>query len=122
MTFTYDLATDIGLIRLELDDVEAGAGVRPTGANFTDEELQVWLTREGSVFGAAAAACEALARAWSRIASQSVGGRSEQAGAVAEEWRKRAGELRQRSGGGPAVFAIGTTRDDAYTDLAEYEA
>lgn len=102
MAFSYDATTDIGQIRLELGDTTPGAGVRPDGSNFSNEELQVWLTREGSVMCAVAAACEALARQWSSVADLTVGPRSESAGAIAEKWETRAGKLRDAYGYGDA--------------------
>lgn len=45
MTFTYDLTTDIGRVRLRVGDrtlVETGTGIR------SDEEIQLWLDDEGS--------------------------------------------------------------------------
>lgn len=43
MTFTYAIATDLGKLRLAIGDETTGQGVKPSGANFTDEELQVFL-------------------------------------------------------------------------------
>lgn len=115
MTFTYDTATDIGKIRLELGDEISGNGVKPTGANLTDEELQVWLTREGSVMRATAAACEMLSRAWSRMASTSVGSRSEQLQSVAAQYAARAQTLRAQHGGGTSgVSFVSFNRTDGY--------
>lgn len=51
MTFTYsatDLSTDLAKLRLALGDTTSGAGVRPDGGNFSDEELQVFLDGLGS--------------------------------------------------------------------------
>jgi hypothetical protein len=53
MTITYNLSTDIGKIRLIIQDT--------AGAKFSDEELQVFLDSEGSVNLAAAAALESWA-------------------------------------------------------------
>ena len=58
MTATYDLATDIGKIRLIISDKDI------TDCHFTDEELQVFLTTEGSVNLASAAALESWAAAY----------------------------------------------------------
>jgi hypothetical protein len=58
MTATYDLTTDIGKIRLLIGDKDVTPA---TDAHFSDEELQVFLTDEGSVNLAAAAALEAWA-------------------------------------------------------------
>lgn len=116
MSFTYDLTTSIGAMRLELGDTSDGRGVRPDGANLQDEELQVWLTREGSVMRAVAAACEALSRQWSNIADTSSGPLSESAGAVAGKWAERGAALRSTYGFGDSestggVFAGGFIRE-----------
>ncbi len=64
-TWTYDLSTDIGQVRLLIGDTD----IDPTSAAvFTDEELQFFLTREGSVNSAAAAALEATAASKARLA------------------------------------------------------
>ncbi len=119
-SFTYDLGTDIGQVRLDLDDVTQGAGVRPDGSNFSDEELRVFLDREGSVMRAVAGACEALARGWSRMASLSVGSRSEQLGNVAKEWSDRAQQLRGQYGGASGLaFSASVDREDGYSEHAD---
>lgn len=105
MSFTYDLtlAPDISQIRLELGDTSPmdGDGVQPNGKPFEDEELAYFLSKEGgSVMRATAAACEALSRAWSKMASINVGGRSEQFGVIAKEWATRAATLRDQYGSG----------------------
>jgi len=114
--FTTLLTTDIGKVRLELGDRVEGAGVKPDGANLTDEEIQVWIDREGSVMTAAAAACEVLARMWSTVANLSLGPRSESLGDVAKAWQARGKELREQYGGAGAGmgFAIAASRNDGY--------
>jgi hypothetical protein len=119
VSYTYDLDTDVGLVRLELDDTTQGAGVKPDGSNFSDEELQVLLDREESVMRAAAAACEILARAWSRMASLSLGSRSEQVGQVAEQWKQRGQELRGQYGGASGAFSVELDREDGYSEEAD---
>lgn len=115
--FTTDVDTEIGEVRMELGDDTQGDGVRPDGANLTDAQVQKLLDREGSVMLAVAAACELLARQWTRVATISVGPRSEQLGAVAAQWQARADKLRAQYGGaGAAGFSIGTRRTDAYSD------
>ena len=59
MTFTYVLTTDIGKVRLITGDKDV---LEPV---FTDEEIQVFLTAEGSVNLAAAAVLEAWATLYS---------------------------------------------------------
>ena len=118
--FTNDTDSDIGQVRLELGDDVDGDGVRPNGSNFTDAQLQVWLDREGSVMCAAAAACEALARQWARVANIAVGQRKEDLGAVSDQWAKQAERLREQyGGGGSGGFSIGMVRADGYAEEAE---
>ena len=55
MTTTYNTATDIGKVRLNIQDTDTD------DAYFTNEEIQVFLTAGGSVLEASARALEALA-------------------------------------------------------------
>lgn len=119
MTFSYSLANDIGMVRFELGDTTSGSGVRADGSNLSDEEIQLLLTREGSVFGAAAGACEMLARDWAKVSNISIGSRSEGLSKVSAEWSARAVELRNSIGGNFAVFAIGAKREDGFSDYAD---
>lgn len=43
MSFTYELDAPVGWIRLMLGDNIEGEGVRPTGDNYTDEEITLFL-------------------------------------------------------------------------------
>ena len=108
MSFTYSLTTDTGKVRLEIGDVTSGAGIRPDGSDLQDEEIAVWLTREGNVMRTVAAACEALSRQWSVIADTQSGPLSESAGAVAGKWAERAKALRNVYGFGDSESAGGT--------------
>ncbi len=118
MSFTYSLTTDTGKVRLEIGDVTSGAGIRPDGSNLQDEEIAVWLTREGSMMRAAAAACEALSRQWATVANTASGPLREDADSVAGKWAARAKELRGAYGHGDAnstggVFVGGFTRESS---------
>jgi len=45
---TYDLSTDIGKVRFAIGDTDItteGAGVKPNGQNFTDPEIQAFITQ-----------------------------------------------------------------------------
>ena len=64
-TYTYDLATEIGQVRLVVGDTDI---VPTTDAIFSDEEIQYFLTAEGSVLAASAAALEATASSQARLA------------------------------------------------------
>ena len=67
MSFTYDLSTDIGKIRLELGDTDdtTGEGVKPNGDNFSDEELQTFIESAGTWARAAVKALRTLAGMYS---------------------------------------------------------
>ncbi|HQW34703.1 MAG TPA: hypothetical protein PL074_00280 [Thermoflexales bacterium] len=108
MAFTYDLSTDIGKVRLELGDA-AQPGVKPDGGNLTDEELTLWLEREGLVMRAVAAACEALSRMWASVATISVGPRKEDLGSVSKTWWDRGVSLRSQFGNTPSGDAESAT-------------
>ncbi len=114
MAFTYDTTTDLGKLRFEIGDTTSGTGVKPDGTNLTDAELTLLLTREGTVGLATCAVCEILARHWSRMASVTVGARSETMADVAKAWAERAKELRVQYGGSATGFITDLLRDDAY--------
>lgn len=47
MSFTYSstsLTTNLAKVRLAIGDTTSGAGPRPDGSNFTDEEINVFIT------------------------------------------------------------------------------
>lgn len=121
MSFTYDLNTPVGKIRLEIGDTEQGAGngVKPPNlANFHDEELDHFYQQEGShVLAASARACEVLARMWARsqssvrIRDYAIDSREK-----AKEFRELAKDLRQRSGTQFASGSAPTTKVDGYSD------
>jgi hypothetical protein len=116
MAWTYNVATDIGKVRLELGDDVNAAGVRPDGSNFSDEEIQVYLSREGSVMGAVAGLCEALATQYAWVTTIAVGPRRENLSDVAAMYRTRARDLREIYGGAYGAYAVGVIRTDGYSD------
>lgn len=121
MSFTYDLATDIGRIRLRLNDTTEGAGVKPDGTNLSDEEIQSLLDDEdGNVMRGLAACCEVLAMAWSALADTTVGQRQESLSQVAKAFTARAQALRDQHGytAAAAGFGIVLGRDDGYRNYA----
>ncbi len=70
-TYTYDITTEIGQVRLLISDTD----VDPTSdAAFSDEEIQFFLTLGGSVLMAAAKGCESrAAKAAGGLASEKIG-------------------------------------------------
>ncbi len=121
MSFTYDLATDIGKVRFEIGDTSAASGVKPDGSAITDEELQVLLTREGSPGRATAAACEALARMYARFVDIAVGPRRESLSQASKAYLEQAQELRRQFGGGSKrATAGGLIKQDGFNAGLDY--
>lgn len=115
MSFTYDLATDIGKVRLYLGDITSGAGPRPDGTNFSDEEITLLLEQEGdSVMRTVAACCEILANAWASVASDIAVGSRRESNQQATLFANRAEKLRAQHGGAVTVFVSGFKRNDGY--------
>ena len=70
-TTNYDLSTDIGKLRMVINDVsllDTNAGVRPDGTFYADEELQVFIDLAGSWKRAVSLVLRALATAYARLA------------------------------------------------------
>lgn len=50
MSFTFDTSTNVGKVRREIGDREnasltPGAGIRPNGENYTDEDIEYYLAQ-----------------------------------------------------------------------------
>jgi len=88
MSFTYDLDTDIGKVRLIIQDHNS------LDYHFEDAELQVFLTAEGSVNLAAAAAFEAWAAAYSLNADSERIGDYNYAQSISKKMLENAARLR----------------------------
>lgn len=100
MAHTYDLATDIGKVRLLIGDNDI---VPVTDAHFTDEELQTFLMLAGSVNLAAAMALESWAATLSEAEdSERIGDYSYSQKSVQNKL-DLAKRLRDNEGGTPAV-------------------
>jgi hypothetical protein len=135
VAFTYDLTSidplelEISQLRLELGDTVEGKGVRATGGNITDAELTYLMDQygvlgdDGRVLKGIAAACAMLARDWSRVASTTVGSRSSQYGAIAQQWADRAREAAAAAGlpAGGFAFSVAPHRADGYAANAELD-
>jgi len=87
MTTTYDLATDVGKVRLIISD-KAAPWV------FTDEEITIFLTAEGSVNLGAAAALEAWAASYATNADNERIGDYSYAQSITDKMLKLAAKLR----------------------------
>lgn len=96
MAFTYSLSTDLGKVRLAIGDTVSGSGPRPSGANYSDAEINVFLTpviAAGCTYGRAVAQMfRLLAGEWAGQANTRIGEYSAEYAAVAENYRKAANE------------------------------
>jgi len=113
MAFTYNLSTDIGRVRLAIGDTVKGSGPRADGSNFSDEELNVYLTpviAAGYSYGRAVSqVLRLLANEWTGKASVSIGDYSVQYAAVADNYRKAAAQWDAMIDASGAVVSGGFT-------------
>lgn len=127
--FTYDLSStdpltvEIAKARFALGDTTEDRGPRANGTNISDEELTMVLDGQGTLGSAnrpmmaVAALCDMLARDWSKVPSITAISRSQQYGAIAAEWAKRAAELRLQYGFvGGFAFSVAPNRIDGYSE------
>lgn len=121
MTFTYagTLTTDLDKVRFYIGDITSGTGIRPSGANFTDEEIGGLVTLEGSWQKAVAAIYETLAAEYARYVNLTLGPRREELSAaatryesLAKTWRKEYGTTSSgRAGSRPVTRVDGYSQD-----------
>lgn len=119
MTFTYvgTLVTNLDEIRFKIQDTVSGSGPKPSGGNFTDEEIAGLLTTEGNVERTIAALYEALASIWGHYVDSSIGPRNERLSQVADRYQKMATQWRKDYGFGGTTLVTGfVTRVDGYSD------
>lgn len=119
MTFTYagTLSTDLDKIRFKIGDTTSGSGPKPSGGNYTDEEIAGLLTLEGSVNRTIAALYENLAAIWAHYVDTQIGPRDEKLSQVANRYWNLAKEWRDEYGTSTSTLSTGfVTRQDAYSD------
>ena len=122
MTWTYGgnpAASVIDAIRLEIGDTIEDEQL------LQDEELEYFYEEEGSVLGAAARACEAIAAKFAREADLKVGDLSLSASQKAEHYREKAKVLRERAkkkGSTLGKLTTSTIKTDKYflRDMFKY--
>ena len=94
MAFTYDVSSSLGQLRLAIGDTVSGAGPRPNGANYSDAELNVFLSpivAAGYGYGRAVpSVLRMLATEWANQANISIGEYSAQYGQIAANYRTAA--------------------------------
>jgi len=125
MAFTYNLSTDIGRVRLAIGDTVKGSGPRADGSNFSDEELNVYLTpviAAGYSYGRAVSqVLRLLANEWTGKASVSIGDYSVQYAAVADNYRKAAAEWERMTDATGAVVSGGISTGRMILSNSVYE-
>ena len=125
MAFTYSLSTDLGKVRLAIGDTVSGSGPRPSGANYSDAEINVFLRpviAAGYTYGRAVAQLfRLLAGEWAGKASVSIGDYSVQYAAVADNYRKAANEWERMTDASGAVVAGGISTGSMILSNSVYE-
>ena len=115
MTFTYTVGTNLGNVRMALGDTVSGTGVLPSGANFTDEEINEIVDVEGTWQKAVAHLCEILANRWATSVNFSADGVSVSRSDVARTWREMAAVWRANYGGTHRAGSASVTRSDGFS-------
>jgi hypothetical protein len=98
-TYTYDMATDVGLVRMMIGDTDFAEdqGRKPDGANFSDEEIQALIARAGGNWQRGLIlTLEVLANLWGLRADISAGTYRETCLATARSIETRIEHLQQR--------------------------
>ena len=118
MAITYDatLATDLSKLRRAIGDVTDGSGPLPTGVNFTDAELESFMSEEGSWQKAVAYACETLANAWATAVTFSADAVSVNRSDVVKAWRDQGTAWRQKYGQAWRAGSAAVTRADGFSN------
>jgi hypothetical protein len=120
--FTYlaSSQTNRDKVRRYINDTVEGSGPLPGDKNFTDDELTMILTAEGTQPGqwqrAAASCLEQLAAAWIRYPSFQGDGISISRSHIARNYQMQAEQLRKRYGYAPGstIQAQSVVRVDGY--------
>ena len=114
---TGDDATGRDHVRFRIRDTAEGCGPLPDDENFSDDELDMTITAEGSWQRAIAACYEALEAAWAPHVSWTADGMSISQSNVALEYRKLAEKWRRMFGGAPGgtMHSRTMTRIDGYS-------
>lgn len=108
MAFTYDLSTNTGKVRLNLGDTQENVGPRPDKRNFSDEEIDHFISVESDGNNAATAlGFEILASEWTSYAlSETEGEVSFNAQMVADKYMIASKFWRAKPGGGTSGGAL----------------
>jgi hypothetical protein len=108
MAFTYNLATNRGVVRFNIGDTVENSGPRPDKRNFSDEEIDYLISTETEGNTAATAlGFETLASEWAAYTlSEREGEVSFDAKEVSDQYLSIAQEWRNKPGGGTGGGSI----------------
>jgi hypothetical protein len=117
VTYDPDLPTNRDKVRFYIQDTTSGSGPLPSGANFSDQEIDGVISIEGSWERAVAGLCETLAMRYARLVETWVGPRKETLSDISKAFEARAKALRKMHGyAGGGAYSLGVTRVDGYSD------
>lgn len=113
MSFSYDLTSNVGRVRLLVGDTLSAS------AKFTDEEIEYFLEAESDNLNLAAALCadSMAARAADNAKSETIGSYSINQSSQAASWMEMAKRLRDKESQAPAFGVC----DDITTSFHEPE-
>lgn len=116
MTATYDLSTDVGKVRLAIQDTDT------SDAEFTDEEIEVFVDTGGSWQQGALLAVDSLIAKYAKKVNFALGPRREDLGQIVEHYKLLREHL--ASGLGGAILTEDLTfswiEEDADTGSTEW--
>lgn len=120
MTFTYDLTTDIGAVRLYIGDRAEGDGILPSGDNYTDEEIEAILARlNDDVEAASVVLLESAARRWGTMVDVTMGPLKEAYSQASKSLMSLAGKMREDYDVAVSACAVTFDREDGYSEAAD---
>ena len=129
MAFTYDLTNSnattaaIARVRLEIGDTVAGAGPRPHDKNFSDAEIQTYLTATANDINATVyAMLQILSAEWSRAFTRSEGTTRLNYSQIAQSYREQIKLMIDSGKVSPGqTFSVTPQRNDGYAAETDTE-
>lgn len=119
MSFTYNPATDLGQVRTEIGDTVLNDGILPNKVNFSNEEIEGYLSSEGDhVMRAVAHAFEVASRRWAIVPTESSLGPESRKRDTAGFFRAEAQRLRALYGYVPDEDVTPAIRPPAVSGMA----
>ena len=118
MSYSYmtsDSPNDRDFVRFRINDIAVDSGPKPGGDNFSNEELDMIITEEGSWRRAVAACYETLSAAWAEHTSWTADGMSISQSATMQKYDDLAIRWRRMHGGLATAHSRSVIRVDGYS-------